>query len=318
MSNFDPAVHPRENPTRKGIFTDRTYSEPEVGLHSSEPAARAENFDDVEVIIFGENEGRLYKLRGEKHRTDGHAIEVTSPTSVEGRYFLHNVEVFAPDEDLYLDSVNVDGDQDWSSPNGGRQARRYDDGRVTHWVDGDYHRAGGPALIAADGTERWFVRGREIDSPWPAEDTRTENIKADTKTRTGANYDEWSSAKEDAAKLREDIKAGIAAGTLDDIGISYDVEVSARKREDRPEIKIIASGLSRNRLKRENWLTDLDGNPSIFSDEALKIQRALERLGESYNSTTVHNGTDSIQSKFALNVRFEEDKRTGRGPVRKF
>lgn len=237
------------------------------------------------------------------HRTNGFAVESDDYT---GLYFINGEPVGTPDgtTDFNLTNVDADGTQHWTSAGGGRTAIVRANGTTIFYQDYDVHREGGPAVVNADSTEAWFSNGTQIPNPWPAAPTLSEDTRADTKTAEGSRYVEGRPVKEIAAALKADIALALRAGTLDRLGLTYTVSVNPNRREDRPTVNVVVSGMPRWRIVRE-------GEPSdqpFHSDEVLVINRALERLGQAYNKTTVHNGTDSIQSPFWFNTTITNAK----------
>ena len=227
------------------------------------------------------------------HRTNGFALEKPDGT---GLYFINGQQVETPDEtaDFNLLGVEADGTQNWMSAGGGRTVVVRPDGTKVFYQDYDVHREGGPAYIGADGSEAWFSGGTQIPGPWPADPILSEDTRADTKTREGSRYVEGRPAAEIAAAIREDVALALRAGTLDRLGLKYTVRVAPNRREDRPTIKVTVTGMPAWRIVREGEPYD----QPFHSDEALAITETLERIGQAYNKTTVHNGTDSIKSPF--------------------
>ena len=237
---------------------------------------------------------------GNLHRTNGPAVE-RDGTHLDNHYYIHGKEIFAPDNTGYdLQSVDAYGTQLWVSGSGNRTVTVDHEGSQEFRRDGDMHRDGAPAVVDVHGRGRWFRNDSEIPSPWPKPADITRSKKADTVTTTGSRYVEGTDPKTIAKNLRVDIAYALTTGILDnDFGhVEFNVRVAKDRREDRPTIAVDVTGLTADRVIRDSD----EGTDPFHTDEARTIIRTLTALGESYNRTTIHNGTDSIQSPFYFNV----------------
>jgi hypothetical protein len=280
---------------KTGQFGPAFVRPPAITLNADSTVS-ASNYDMSTTV----DDVTRYTRDGVLHRMNGLAVERLNPTNYTGEYWVDGVRVTEPDDSQDFDLVDVtdDGTQTWQSAGGNRTVTVHVDGTREFYRDGDLDRAGAPALEEPGTKGRWFRGGTEMPCPWPDLPTVTANQSADTITTEGQHFIAGRPAKEIAADLRKAIAAGTRAGILDDLGITYTVKVHPNSKEDRPTIHVTVTGLTNDRIIRAHEPND----QPFHSDEALAITSALERLGQAYNKTTVHNGTDSIQSLFWFNT----------------
>lgn len=169
-----------------GTYTFATRSEPDVNLTTWEPGMihPTGGYDDIEEDAAG---NLRYTLDGDLHREDGPAFILIDGTE---EWFLEGVRHREDDGPAITTSTGrrefykyglLHRDTDEPSvihPDGtleywirGERHRDGDqpavcrpDGQTEYWCVGERHRdpANGPALIRADGSEMYFVHGREV------------------------------------------------------------------------------------------------------------------------------------------------------------
>ena len=233
----------------------------------------------------------VFRRNGLPHRQNGPAI--FRPTLREV-YCLYGEEVTPPDIaggteiGLRLDHVDRSGTQYWRTED---QYEALVNGTQSFFLDGDLHRDGGPAIIAADGTEHWMRYGREFPSPLPGEPTvKTEMVGTEKfVTTVGAKYNPALSAQEIGKRLRSDLNYAKAVGILPP---STYVEVTATNRTNRAIVHI--RGVHRDEIWRDGQYT-IDGK---------RIQDQLTRIIDAHVTSTVCESTGVVERSLTTSIDY--------------
>jgi hypothetical protein len=303
MTNFIADAHPR---VANGTFTDKIQTAPEVSLETGTDFGElAPNYDKLD-------EGRgltTYTRNGLLHRTDGPAAEQQDEDRwALDRFYIDGEEVSQPggEDDFYLKRVYENGIQEWAPHGGSRSAVRYPDGTEVFFYDGDLDRKGGPAIIHADGSSSWYDRGTQLPNPFP--DAPTVIEEGDKVVTTGSKYRSELTSAQIKVRLQDDIHNAIRAGILADAGLGNKAEFEVQRKSSRgagPDVvHVRVTGMPRWRIARDTNVATEDMSQPFLSDEALAMERVLDRIVGSYAKTTTGRDSDHLTANYLPEVSF--------------
>lgn len=276
-----------DQPRDAGRYSFRKYSAPDLDDFAGDNRP-AVNYDEVINL----DQTTVFMRHGQFHRTDGFAID-----SGDGRgmYFVDGVHLTSPGDpnDFHLDGVNVDGVQSWRSGNGGRTVLVRPDGGQIFTRDGDIHRSGGPAVIAADGSEQWFSAGTELPNPWPAPPVASFDPLVNANVMEGSRYSADRTAAEISSAVRQDIALAVRAGILNDLSTSHTVRVVTGRRNSEPSVHIDVS--------------PVPGGHRVQEDETAAMHLTLTRLATAYRRSYVRTGAETPSHSFHLTISFNQN-----------
>jgi hypothetical protein len=280
----DPSIN---QPRETGQYSFRSFSAPDLADFAGDNRP-AVNYDEVIDL----DQTTVFMRNHEFHRTDGFAIDSGDGS---GLYFVDGVQLTAPGDvnDFHLDGVSVDGVQSWRSGTGNREVRVHPDGSQVFTRDGDTHRSGGPAVIAADGSEKWFNGGTELPNPWPAAPTASFDPRINATVMAGSQYSADRTVAEIGAAVREDITLAIRTGILTDLGLGYNVRGANGQRDSEPTVHIDVLSAPQHRR--------------VPAEDAADIHQTLTRLVTAYRRSQVTESTGALAHSFDFDISFNQN-----------
>lgn len=178
-------------------------------------------------------------------------------------------------------ATETDGgfDVHWSNCN--YAATQHADGSVVFTYDGDVHREGAPAIIEADGTERWFIHDTEVADPRPRpyKEETVPGTRPPITRCTGAKWNPDVPVKDVAKALRADIEHARRTGL---IPTNAKIQVTSKTIRGLGSIHVTISDLwAGTALSRPE-----DDNPiyrTKFTDEGTHIYGTAQDLVRQYD-----------------------------------
>lgn len=207
----------------------------------------------------------------------------------------------APELGLHFQGV-TNGVLRWTSGSGHYETTRDANGTTTHRMGGDIHRSGAPAVIHADGTEEWWIHGRQVPDPRPQPDHQevvSPGTPHETVLHTGAKFDPSSDVRDIAVQVRADLDHARNTGLLPKHA-TISVKIGRAAQAD--SITVVVGNLEKGTV----W------SPTRFSDDSWysasgQAQQDLARdITDQYNYRETGALASNTRTKFYTNVTIAE------------